>query len=64
MCVTICSFWSESSEFTCQKLPNKTPYPDENSVKSAFKQVMEEEQIEAKLHDRERLKSNHWRKIN
>lgn len=52
------------SEFTCQKLPNKTPYPDENCVKSALKQATSEEQIKVKLHDKERLQRNHWRKIN
>lgn len=57
-------FFLESSEFTCQKLPNKTPYPDENSVKPVFKQTMEEEQIKVKLRDNERLWGNHSRKIN
>lgn len=47
-------FFLESSEFTCQKLPKKTPYPDENSVKPVFKQTMEEEQIKVKLRDNER----------
>lgn len=57
-------FFLESSEFTCQKLPNKTLYPDENSVKSMFKQAAEEEQIEVESCNNERLKRNRWRKIN
>lgn len=35
-------FFLERSEFNCQKLLNKTPCPDENSVKSVFKQAVED----------------------
>lgn len=55
-------FFLERSEFSCQKLPNKTPCPDENSVKSVFKQAVEEEQTKVTLCDSEGLERNHGRK--
>lgn len=55
-------FFLERSEFNCQKLLNKTPCPDENSVKSVFKQAVEEEQIKVILCDSEGLERNHRRK--